>query len=337
MYPEKTSKLKKFSLVISFLMMTVFAVYGAYNFTFYGYQFLKPKFDEKAEDWNAKMNVSFGRDVVVKDNLGGPSSEFFEEESITYLKRYVVTDDKAFPKISAKYFLIGDLDTGQIIASHEESKSVPIASLTKLMTAVVADESIGLDKETAISNTAVDTYGRQGSLKRGEVYSVEELLYPLLLESSNDAAEAIAEYDNHFAFMLDMNAKAKLLEMTETSFEDPSGLSKNNVSSANDLFKLVQYIHKYRNYIFDISKEKSHRIGNKVWYSNSRFRNDSNYIGGKNGYTDEAGKTNIGIFSLPLEGEDGFRNIVVIILHSRDIEKDTRAVTSYLNKYVYYQ
>ncbi len=333
MFQNKASKLKKFSIFVSLMAMSCFAVYGAYNFTILSYHFFEPKL----EDINAKLKVSFGRDVVVKDGFGGPFADSFEEEPISYLKKYIVKDEKPFPKISAKYFLVGDIETGQIIVSKDESKSVPIASLTKLMTSVVADENIGLQQETAISNTAVDTYGKQGKLNRGEVYKVEELLYPLLLESSNDAAEAIAEYDNHYSFMLDMNAKAKLLDMKETSFEDPSGLSKNNVSSANDLFKLVQYINKYRSYILDISKEKSYRIDKKVWYSNSKFRNDKNYLGGKNGYTDEAGKTNIGIFSLPLEGEYGFRKIVIIVLNSVDTEKDTRSIISFLNKNVYYQ
>lgn len=333
MYPEKFSKLKKFSLIFITSVMSFFAMYGAYNVTVEGHKIIEPKLEEL----NAKLKVSFGQDVVVKDNWGGPAPEIVDEDLVTYLKRYTVRDDKPLPKISAKYFLVGDVETGQIIASSKESEAVPIASLTKLMTAVVADESIGLDKETVISNTAVDTYGQQGRLKRGEVYTIEELLYPLLLESSNDAAEAIAEYDNHFAFMLDMNSKAKLLNMNKTFFDDPSGLSSKNISSASDLFELVQYINKYRNYIFDISVEKNHKIGNKVWYLNSKFRTDKNYVGGKNGYTDEAGKTNIGIFKLKLDEEGDDRKIAIIVLNSPNTEKDTRAIISYLQKYVYYQ
>lgn len=325
--------LKIISISTSILIIGFFASYGLFRISKNSYSFLS----QKIEYVSINTKISFGRDVVVKEGFGGPEAEYIEDLPVTHLNKYVIDETKPLPVVSAKYFLVGDVETGQIIMNKNSDKSVPIASISKLMTSVVADENIGLEKETVVSNTALDTYGRQGSLKRGEVYTIEELLYPLLLESSNDAAEVIAEYDNRFAFMLDMNNKAKLLGMNQTYFEDPSGLSKNNVSSADDLFELVQYIYKYRNYIFEISREKSHKINGKVWYSNSKFRNDVNYLGGKNGYTDEAGKTNLGIFSTTLYQTEERRNIVIIVLNSSNTERDTKNIISYLGKSVRYE
>lgn len=287
-----------------------------------------------------QIALYFGADVQVVEQ-GGPALDEQTPEDTEHpsQKQYVIRGSTSFPDISAKAFLVGDIETGQIIASRKKDTQLSIASLSKLMTALVADETLSLKDETVISKTAVNTYGLQGGMRVGATYTIEELFYPLLLSSSNDAAEAIAEHKNRYTFLLDMNAKAKELAMTNTTFEDASGLSKNNMSSAKDLFTLTSYMHKYRRYILDISMEKSHKARGVTWHSNSRFRNDEQYYGGKNGYTDEAGKTNIAIFTLPLSQDPDAppRAIAIIVLKSRDTVADTRAIMSYLKKYVRYE
>jgi D-alanyl-D-alanine carboxypeptidase len=297
---------------------------------------------EKYEEEFAYRKINFGRGIVVQDGLGGPYSTPTDTEETEFLRKYRIAEGAKFPNIGAKYFLVGDIETNQIIFSKGEDLSVPIASLTKLMTALIADEKIGLEKETVMSQRAVNTYGEQGNVRRGEKYTIEQLFYPLLLESSNDVAESLAEFDDRDSFLTDMNAKAKLLEMTKTSYYDPSGLSFKNVSSLNDLFKLTQYISKYRNFIFEITQNKSHRLGKKVWYSNSKFKNYKGYLGGKNGYISAAGKTNVALFEIEFEGdhgekEDNKRKIAIIILNTQDIEKDTKNILNYLQKNVRYE
>ena len=133
-----------------------------------------------------------------------------------------------------------------------------------------------------------------------------------------------------------MNDKAESLGLLNTSFEDPSGLSKNNISTAEDLFKLVKYIYKYKSYVFDITKLKDYSNDTHTWYSNSKFRNDENYLGGKNGYNDEARYTLTTLVELPL-GEFEKRKIAIILLNSeKTTEKDTRAIILYLLNNVYY-
>jgi D-alanyl-D-alanine carboxypeptidase len=161
-------------------------------------------------------------------------------------------------------------------------------------------------------------------------------MYPMLLESSNDAAEVLAEFSGRNLFIRNMNNKAISVGLLNTKFEDPSGLSKNNISTAEDLFKLVKYIYKYKKYIFDVTDLKEYSNKKNTWYSNSKFKNDKNHIGSKNGYTDEAKYTQIVLFEMPL-GEFERRKIAIILLGSEHtIEKDVRAISLYLLNNVYY-
>ncbi|MCB9806071.1 D-alanyl-D-alanine carboxypeptidase [Candidatus Nomurabacteria bacterium] len=301
----------------------------------------------------AFVSSKFGPEVVVFDpyinqapyvSLGGPAPEpssgaelLPEQEEVVDSKSYVVKSGVEFPNTYSKSLLVGDLDNGDIIATKNAEQLFPIASLSKLMTAIVADEVLGTDHQVVVSKNAVATYGAQGRLVAGEKYTAEEIFYPLLLESSNDAAEVIAEAYGRRDFMVKMNEKARSIGLTYTNFEDPSGLDKENKSTAKELFLLAQYIHKFRDYIFDITQLKKYSLGKKTWYNNSRFKNYTYYIGGKNGYTDEAGKTLIALFQLPLEGENGFRNIVIILLNTADTEKDVRSILKFLNENVYFE
>lgn len=260
------------------------------------------------------------------------------ENSIAFNEKgtYTIKKGAKFPKISAGAYVVADLESGDIIASYAEKVPMPIASLSKLMTALVSLETINQYQETKVSRTAFGTYGAQGNLSVGETIKISDLMYPLLLESSNDAAEVLAEFAGRKTFIKNMNDKATSIGLLNTEFEDPSGLSKHNISTAEDLFKLVKYIYKYKSFVFDITKLKDYSNDDHTWYSNSKFRNDENYLGGKNGYTDEAHYTLITLVDLPL-GEFESRKIAIVLLNSqKTTEKDTRSIILYLLNNVYY-
>lgn len=280
--------------------------------------------------------------TVDKTNAqGGPEAESFIESEFNnqtidqYTKNFVIKKNKKAPKISSLSYLVADLETGKVLLSQNINQKLPIASVTKLMTAIVADETLGLDTKTTITSEAINTYGTQGELKKGETYSILELFYPLLLESSNDAAEALALTKDRKSFISDMNGKAKSIGLLNTVYEDASGLSPNNKSTVTDLFRLTQYISKYRKYIFEISTEKKIELGKKVWFSNSRFRSNSDYVGGKNGYTDEALKTQVVLFEEEFDGEK--RTIAYIILRSTDVAYDIKMLRDFVHKNVSYE
>jgi D-alanyl-D-alanine endopeptidase (penicillin-binding protein 7) len=241
----------------------------------------------------------------------------------------------SFPNLGAAAFVVGDLDTGEVLAKRDESTVRPIASVSKLVTALTSLDILNQYKEVEVSSEAVATNASFGNLRTGENLSVGDLLYPLLLESSNDASEVLAEAAGRNYFVDSMNAKAKALGLEDTAFEDPSGLSANNVSTPADLFKLAQYLHKYKQFILKSSLVKTFGLGDHRWDNSSKLLGDDRYRGGKHGYTDEAGKTLLATFALPLSEFDD-RNIAVVILKSPDPAGDARKAADYLERWAYW-
>lgn len=269
--------------------------------------------------------------------MGGPAVESDLEENSGHYK--ILDEEISFPSLTAGSYVVADLETGEILAEKAADVVYPIASITKLMTALVSTESLNQEKEVFIGREAVETYGSQGNLSVGEKISLDDLLYPMLLESSNDTAEAIAIHSGRKFFIKNMNYRASLIGMENTYFEDPSGLSAHNVSTAMDYFKLLQEINKERDYIFYITREKKYSIDGHTWHNTSRFLDDDNYVGGKNGYTDEAQHTLVTVFDLPLTEFDT-RRIAVVLLNDTSVneaERDTRRAILYLLQNVYFE
>lgn len=240
-----------------------------------------------------------------------------------------------FPNLGAAGFIVGDLETGEVLAKRAESEVRPIASVTKLVTSLTSLEILNQYKEVEVSEEAVATNASFGDLRAGETLTIGDLLHPLLLESSNDAAEAIAETAGRNYFIDSMNAKAEALGLADTSFGDPSGLSPDNVSTPADLFKLAQYLHKYKQFVLKTSLVKEYALGRHSWTNSSKLLGDERYRGGKHGYTDEAGKTLVATFAVPLSEFDD-RNIAVVILKSPDPAADARKAVDYLERWAYW-
>ncbi|MFA6353769.1 MAG: CapA family protein [Candidatus Paceibacterota bacterium] len=248
---------------------------------------------------------------------------------------YINKDTNGQPKISAKAFLVGDLNTGEVILSKNQDQKFPIASVSKLMTALVTKEISTEEDNTKITKTALATEGQNGELKLGEKIKISDLLYPLLLESSNDAAEALAEYFDRNSFISKMNQQAEKLQMTSTSFGDPSGLSFQNQSTPSDLFKLTGYLIQQQPDLFKVTTKRSYSNKKHNWSNISQFLGKNGYLGGKSGYTDPAKQTVVSLFNLPL-GQNGLRPIAITLLQSEDRKKDVETILKYLNKNIYY-
>lgn len=238
-------------------------------------------------------------------------------------------------KISSESYIVGDLNTGEIILSKNTQSKLPIASVTKLMTALVADE-INLNNEIAkVNSKSLATYGTNGNLRLNEKIKTNDLLYPLLMQSSNDSAEVLASHFNRDNFLSKMNRQAEILKMVNTFFDDPSGLSYNNQSTSEDLFKLTGYLYQKKSNILEISRKRSYNIKNHNWFSTNQFLHKKEYIGGKSGFTNPAKQTVISVFNLPL-GKEGTRPIGIVLLRSNDRVRDVENILKYLNKNVYY-
>jgi serine-type D-Ala-D-Ala endopeptidase (penicillin-binding protein 7) len=175
----------------------------------------------------------------------------------------------AEPKIRSSSALVIDQATGAVLYSKNESAIVPIASISKLMTAMVTlDAGLPLDEEVTITREdlpAVDagklSVLRHSALRVGDKIKRDDLLKVALMASENRAAAALAiSYPGGLERFVDaMNAKAQLLGMSDSRFVEPTGLSEQNVSSAGDLVRLVEAAHTYP-LIREYSTSKSHQL-----------------------------------------------------------------------------
>jgi serine-type D-Ala-D-Ala carboxypeptidase (penicillin-binding protein 5/6) len=236
--------------------------------------------------------------------------------------------------VSADAWVLFDAETGEVLAGKETEKVVPIASVTKLITAETAlNNAYNLDSTTTISWRATATEGTTGKLATNEKIQARELLFPLLLESSNDAAEAIAEHVKRDVFIADMNKRVAVLGMTHTSLADPSGLSPKNVSSASDLRILIEHLYQNHHHILDITRLTTFVGAKHVWQNNNPVFSSNGFIGGKQGFTNEAGRTFGGVFEERFS-TDIVRPIGLIILGSDKMLDDIATLREALHEHV---
>ncbi len=247
-------------------------------------------------------------------------------EELKPIKKEGVVD----PQISSKIIFVKDLDSQKNLYSFGTEKRWPIASISKIMTALIALEKIGSDKIQTISQTALDTEGIAGDLKLNEKYSIKDLVRIMLFVSSNDAAVSISEFYGQDNFIQEMNAKAKELGMTETRFFDCTGLSVINQSNTEDLTKLTQYVLKNRPEIFEFTKTKELSVvelsGNLVkFFTNiNYFGGQTDFIGGKTGFIESSEQNLLSLFSY--RGH----KIFIMILGSGDRFGDTQKILEWV-------
>ncbi len=278
--------------------------------------------------WQPRDNSSAILQSLIKGETPGEAGQ--ERPKYFYLNKA-----NEEPKVAALAYLVGDLNTGEVILAKNQDQKFPIASISKLMTALVASEIEKKDETTLVSKKALDTYGTNGNFRLGEKIKTSDLLYPLLLESSNDAAEVLAEHFERNVFVQKMNQQAQNLEMSNTSYADPSGLSKDNQSTVSDIFKLTGYLNQQKQDLIKITSLRSYSNKIHAWSNINKYIQKDGYIGGKTGYTDAAKQTIVSLFSLPLS-KSGDRPIAITLLQSPDRDKDVDNILKYLTKNIYY-
>jgi D-alanyl-D-alanine carboxypeptidase (penicillin-binding protein 5/6) len=149
------------------------------------------------------------------------------------------------PVVAAKSVLVVDLGSGVTLFEKSANQRLPIASLTKLMTAVVAREHYDLDTVVTVSRKAAAMEPAKAWLRPGEKITVRELLGALLIASANDAAVALAEHFPGGAekFVAAMNQKSKALNLRQTHFVNPTGLDEiGSYSTTRDLSVIASYV-----------------------------------------------------------------------------------------------
>ena len=198
----------------------------------------------------------------------------------------------------AKAYILLDRQTKTVLLSHNENEQLPMASTTKIMTALVVLELANLDDWFTIPKEAEGIEGSSVYLKEGETYRVIDLLYGLMIRSGNDAAVALAIYTagSEERFVHLMNRKADLIGAKNTSFDNPHGLdADNHFTTAYDLALITAYA--MDNPIFrEIASSKHHRVTTKEghvkdYHANNKFLLNYPYASAsKTGWTTPAGR-----------------------------------------------
>lgn len=254
-----------------------------------------------------------GSAVLAEDAivLGGGDSA--RSEALFTERDFIVN---GLPVIEAQAALVKKLGSSETLFEQGNNKQWPIASLSKLMTGAVALEKLGVDVVVTISENAVATEGVSGNFSTGEQFTVLDLVTAMMAMSSNDAAVAVSDFYNKKhtptspeaaqapnLFVQEMNELAKRLDMTETSFLDPSGLSPKNYSTPADLEKLVTYVVKAHPEILLASRQSENQIieilsrAPRTLGNINRFAGQFDFVGGKTGFTDEARGNLVSVFN----------------------------------------
>ncbi|WP_404452894.1 D-alanyl-D-alanine carboxypeptidase family protein [Virgibacillus necropolis] len=224
----------------------------------------------------------------------------------------------AKPSVSAINAVLMNERTGEVLFEKKAHEKQKIASITKIMTAIIAIESGKMNEMVKASKRAVYTEGSSIYLEQGEKMLLKDLVYGLMLRSGNDAAMAISEHvgGSMEGFVYLMNEKARWIGMTNTHFENPSGLDgEEHYSTAYDMALLMRYA--MDNKIFErITKTEMYKSDTRDYAWKNKNKLLTTYYeyctGGKTGYTKSAGRTLVSTASK--EGVD----LIVVTLQDPD-------------------
>ncbi len=236
-------------------------------------------------------------------------------------------------KLTATSVVSYDLTTDTLLYSKNIRTRVPLASLTKIMTAIVALENQGINDEMRVSKSAAKVGENSMGLEQGEILKLEDLLYGLVLASGNDAAETIAE-NSKFGrddFVYIMNKKAEDLGLYDTHFTNPSGLEGDGkqYSTAYDLLVMTRYGLQNPNFAKIVSTV-NHEIPASEKHKAFYLYNETNLLtsypgvkGVKTGYTYEAGLCLVSYLE-----QDG-HHIIAILLNAQNRRQEMKDLLDY--------
>lgn len=238
-----------------------------------------------------------------------------------------------YPNITAKSALVYDLTTSKVLFEKDPKEKLPMASLTKIMTAIVALENKKNDDRYFVKKENLVGENSMG-LEPGEILSLDELLYGLVLSSGNDAAETIASNfkGGRLEFIKATNEKAKSLGLKDTNFTNPTGLEgeRNQYTTTLDLLVMTNYalsnFPQFRKVVataeYNIPQTKTHKAY-YLWNETSLLTTYPGVKGVKLGFTPEAG------FSMVTYLEYKGQRIIGIILNSQNRRQEMKDLLDY--------
>ena len=231
--------------------------------------------------------------------------------------------------VIASSYIVIEQSTNKILEGNDYHFSRSVASISKIMTAIVAIENIDINTIVKVPNNINKVYGSSVYLKENEEISIEKLLYGLMLRSGNDAAITLAMSISNSVeeFVLLMNKKAEELNLKNTFFSNPHGLDEEdngNISTAHDMAMLYSYCLKNKTFAKITSSKSYETYINK----NKLIRTYPYCTGGKTGFTKKAKRTLVTSAS-----KDDINLIVVTLNCGNDFSLHKDLYESYFSKY----
>lgn len=253
-------------------------------------------------------------------------------------KSHGSTGSSEMSDLTAQGILMYDLTTDKVLYERDAKVRRPMASVTKIMTAIVAIENQRSDNRYIVSPEDIVGENSMG-VTPGEVFTMEELLYGLMLPSGNDAAEVLANnYPNgHAAFVQAMNDKAKAIGAVDTRFSNPSGLQGDGeqYTTPYDLVVITRYALDKHPIFGQVVATATHEIVPTDKHSAYSLVNETNLLttyqgvkGVKTGYTPEAG------LCLVTYLEYGNHKIIGVVLNSQNRRGEMKQLLDYSLKSV---
>lgn len=239
--------------------------------------------------------------------------------------------EEAVPDVTAPSWIVYDDTYDYVIAASQPDVRRPMASTTKLMTALLTVESLDPDQPVTISRRAAATGHKQVGLRRGEVWAAEELLEAVMVVSANDAAVALAEHvsGDVAGFVDRMNARALALGLHDTTYANPHGLdAAGHLTTARDLLSLAR-IAMAQPRLAELAGRSEARLAPvdgraSTWEStNELLETYTGTVGVKTGWTSQAGDV------LVAAADREERRVYAVVLGSRDANTDVAALLEY--------
>ncbi len=240
----------------------------------------------------------------------------------------------ADPVLDANSALIYHVESGTELFAKNPDLRVPIASLTKVMSALVAQDAFAPDDIVTVSSGSVRVDGQKQTLYAGERLRVQDLVSMMLVESSNDAAYALAAYakQENVDFVALMNTKAWVLGMRDCMFTDPAGLDDAAYCTARDLVRLARAALRNAPQIWPVMASPAimvhsvdGTISHEVKTTDELLGTVPGIIGAKTGNTDGA----LGCLLLVVQSPDKRDTLISIVLGSRQRFADSAALVSW--------
>lgn len=255
--------------------------------------------------------------------------------NLWFPKTEATLSGRSNPQVTAKAAYFVDTDTGEVLYQKNPHLKLPIASLNKIMTAIITLEDRKMNDVIEVSSHAAGMEPDRMMLIAGEKLTVEELLYGLFLVSANDAAEALAESSRggRDEFILRMNSKAKQIGMRDSYFINPSGLEEDNkeqYSTAYDVAIMSRFAIRYfpgllkitGTYHIVLPQTDTHQDYD-LYSGINLLTTYPGVIGFKTGYTEKAGMT------LVTFAQRNGRRVLGVLLNSGNRREEARELLDY--------